>query len=131
MRNLAALALAATLMVPVAVHATEGMTETRITLQAALQRSLDASLIEGAILRVDLASGQVQSYYPVENHPMILEMGDLYVLCSDLMSKDGDRVTVDYFFAPTDGTYTVIQTEIDNRAPLEALMKAGELIRLK
>ena len=131
MRKFAAFALAVTLMAPGAVHATESMTETRITLQAALQRSLDASLIEGAVQRVDLDSGEVRNFYPVENHPMILEMGDLYVLCSDLMSKDGDRVTVDYFFAPTDGTYTVIQTEIDNRAPLEALMKAGKLSRLK
>jgi len=131
MRLLAAFALAITLTAPCAVHATESMNETRTTLQAALQRSLDASLIEGAVQQVDLDSGEVRNFYPVENHPMILELGDLYVLCSDLMSRDGDHVTVDYFFAPAGGTYRVIQTEIDNRAPLEALMKAGKLTRLK
>lgn len=129
MRNLAAFALALTLMAPGALHAAESMTETRITIRAALQRGLDASLIEGAVQRIDLASGEVRSFYPVENHPMILELGDLYVLCSDLMGQDGDRVTVDYFFAPADGSYSVIRTEIGNRAPLEALMKAGKLTR--
>jgi hypothetical protein len=62
---------------------------------------------------------------------MVLKLGDLYVLCSDLMSKDGARVTVDCSFAPVGETCAVIQTEIDNRAPLDALMKAGKVTRLK
>ena len=131
MRHIAAIALALTLIAPGAVHATESMTETRITLQAAFQRSLDASLIDGAVQQVDLATGEISSFYPVENHPMILELGDLYVLCSDLMSKDGARVTVDCSFAPVGETCAVIQTEIDNRPPLDALMKAGRVTRLK
>lgn len=131
MRNLAALASAVTLMTTFAVFATENVTDTRISLQAAFQRSLDASLIDGALQHVDLATGEVTSFYPVENHPMILRMGDLRILCSDLMSQDGKRVPVDYYFAPAGETYVVIQTEIDNRAPLDALMKAGLVSRLK
>ncbi len=96
-----------------------------------MQRGLDASLIHGAVQHVDLATGEITSFYPVENHPMVLKLGDLYVLCSDLMSKDGARVTVDCSFAPVGETCAVIQTEIDNRPPLDALMKAGKVTRLK
>ena len=59
---------------------------------------------------------------------MILELGDLYVLCSDLMSEDGARVTVDCSFAPVGETCAVIQTEIDLEVSVgDYVLSGGEL----
>lgn len=107
------------------------LNELRTQLQATLQRTLGRSMLGGALPHVDLGTGAVTRYYPTENHEIILRMGEIYVMCATLVTKDGREVPVDYYIAEVDGRFGVIRMEIDNRAPLHALMNAGRATRLE
>jgi hypothetical protein len=108
----------------------QSITELRTRLQATLQRSLGRTMLDGALRHVDLRTGTLQSYYPTENHEIILRMGDVYVMCATLVSEDGREVPVDYYIAEAGGRLGMVRMEIDNRAPLNALMAAGRATRL-
>lgn len=109
----------------------QSLNELRTQLQATLQRSLGRSMLGGALPHVDLQTGTVTRYYPTENHEIILKMDDVYVMCATLMSEDGREAPVDYYIAQADGRFGIIRMEIDNRAPLKALMDAGRATRLQ
>lgn len=101
------------------------------TLQAATQRVIERSMIDGAIQHLDLASGKVTPLFPTENHPMVVSIGENYVLCADLTDGKGATMPVDYYLAPRGERFALIRTEIDNRAPLMALMDAGKAAAVK
>jgi len=103
----------------------------KATLQAAMQRYLDSQLIDGALLDLDLETGEVRKLYPITAHPMILTLGENFVLCATLSDEDGNNSTVDYYFAPRDDSFVMFRAEIDNREPLEGLIRAGTVKRLK
>lgn len=100
-------------------------------LQAAMQRHMDRNAIDGALPFMNLETGKVEPLYPTESHPLILTMGDSFVLCADLRTAAGAKRIVDFYVAPAGKRYRIIRTEIDNRAPLRALMTAGVAKRLK
>ena len=100
-------------------------------LQVAMQRHLDRNTINGALPFMNLETGKVEQLYPTESHPMILTMGDSFVLCADLRSADGTKRILDLYLTPAGAQYRIIRTEIDNRKPLKALMAAGIAKRLK
>lgn len=100
-------------------------------LQAATQRHMDRSAINGALPFMNLETGEVEPLYPTETHPLILSMGDGFVLCADLRTADGSHRLVDFYLAPSGKRYKIIRTEISNRAPLKALIALGIAKRLK
>ncbi|WP_297767408.1 hypothetical protein [uncultured Roseovarius sp.] len=109
----------------------QSLTELRTRLQAALQRSLSRSMLGGALPHLDLETGSLTRFYPTENHEVILKLGDVYVMCATLVTKDGREAPVDYYITHGEGRFGVIRTEIDNRAPLHALMESGRAERLE
>lgn len=109
----------------------QSLNELRTQLQATLQRSLGRSMLGGALPHVDLETGAITRYYPTENHEIILRMDEVYVMCATLVTEDGREAPVDYYIAEIDGRFGVIRMEIDNRAPLHALMSAGRATRLE
>ena len=130
MRNVILLGTAIVMMAG-GVLASEDTTNLKAELQSSLQRSIDRMLIDGAIQQVDMETGELTQFYPVDVHAMILTMGENYVMCSDLKTPEGKSVTVDYYLASKGNRYVIIQTEINNRKPLKALMKAGLAKKLK
>ncbi len=100
-------------------------------LQAAMQQYVERSLVDGAVLDLDLETGQVQKLYPVKTHPMILMMGKNYVLCITLSDAEGNEQNADFYIAPHEGDYMMLRREIGNRDALMKLMKAGKVKRLK
>lgn len=123
----ALLALAVCTALP--AHA-QTLTELRTQLQAALQRNLGRSMQAGALPHIDLKTGAVTRYYPTENHEIILRLDEVYVMCATLVTEDGAKALVDYYLTESGGRFAVIRTEINNRAPLRALMDAGRAKRL-
>ncbi|MFB9149726.1 hypothetical protein [Roseovarius ramblicola] len=109
----------------------QSLNELRTRLQATLQRSLGRSMLGGALPHVDLRTGDVTRYYPTENHEIILQLGEVYVMCATLVTEDGREAPVDYYITQADGRFGVIRMEIDNRAPLQALRDAGRATRLE
>ena len=122
--------LALGLFQPASVQA-QSLTEIRVQLQATLQRSLSRSMLEGALPHLDLTTGELTRFYPAENHEIILRIADVYVMCATLVDADGTEATVDYYMTRSGGGYSLIRTEINNRAPLLALMESGKAIRLE
>ncbi|MEO1679429.1 MAG: hypothetical protein AAFU80_14860 [Pseudomonadota bacterium] len=96
-------------------------------LQAAMQRHIARSSIEGAILDLDTETGEMRRLYPTKAHPMIMVGEGYFVLCADLLTEDGQSFEVDYFVAQTDRGFQIFRTEIDNRAVLHGLRAAGQV----
>ena len=106
-------------------------TAEKATLQAAMHKHIDSQLVDGAVLDLDLKTGEVDKLYPTRAHPMIMTMGDNFVLCITLSDKEGNESLADYYFAPKDDEFVIIRTEINNRKALEELVRAGVAKRLK
>jgi len=94
-------------------------------LQAAMQLYVQRNQINGAILQLDTKTGEVRPLYPTQAHPMIIAMGENFVLCTDLRDKAGNTKPLDLYMAPSGRSFTVFHTEIDNRAPLTKFIKDG------
>lgn len=105
------------------VHAQSVIDKAR--LQAAMQQHIERNLVDGAILHLDTRTGEVRSLYPTQAHPMVIGMGEYFILCADLRDKAGNAMPLDLYMAPSGRSFTVFHTEINNRAPLKLLMKKG------
>lgn len=123
------LGLAALTALP-AVGFANDTTELKARLQASLQRTVERTLVDGALLDLDFSTGQVEAFYPIEAHPMILQFGEHYVLCSDLKRIDGSTATVDYYMTKNGNRFSVFRTEINNRGPLKSFMAEGKVTKL-
>ena len=99
--------------------------DTRIHLQASMQRHIERSLIDGAMLLIDVETGDLQTVFPTKAHSVILAGDGYYVMCADVRDEAGAKIPVDYYLAPTTRGFRVFRTEDDNRKPLQRLMKAG------
>ena len=97
----------------------------KATLQAAMQTHIDRSLVDGAFLRLNETTGEVEPLRPAAAHPVILKMGKYFVLCSDFRSESGATVNVDFFLAPKGNGYMVFDQQVENRALVERLMQSG------
>ena len=58
-------------------------------------------------------------------HPMILQMGEHFILCSDFRDGSGTSVNVDFYVARQDDAFVVFDTVVDDREPIQRLMRAG------
>ncbi len=106
-------------------------TADKAALQAAMQRHIDRSLVNGAYLHLDFDTGDVQKLHPVKAHPMILQMGEYFVLCSDFRDQTGKPVNIDFYLARQDRFYVVFRSAVDDRSKLERLMEKRKITRLE
>lgn len=106
-------------------------TDLLVKLQVIMQRHVDSSLIDGAIHKRDLQTGEVMEYYPVDTHSMVMAIDEDYILCLDLAAADGSSVPVDFYITESKAGFRVYQMEIDNRKQLETLIRAGRVERVK
>jgi hypothetical protein len=103
----------------------------KAALQAAMQKHIERGLVDGAYLHFDLSSGVVRELAQVKAHPVILMMGEYFVLCSDFRDKAGKAVNIDYYLARRGKSYVVFHSEVDNRDQLMALIQKGKVTHLK
>ena len=103
----------------------EDRVSVRTELQVAMQRHVDRNLVEGAVLHIDLDSGDLMQFFPTAAHPMIMAGEDYFIVCADLVDAEGNQFDVDYYMAATARGYKVVRTEIDNRSELKGLVSAG------
>lgn len=100
-------------------------TSDRVALQSTMAQYIEQHTVGDAFLHVDPATGQTEKLYPATQHPMIVRLNDVIVLCADLVTKDGKTVNADFYAARDNGQFVIFQTEIGNRAPLQALVMKG------
>ncbi|MEO9901527.1 hypothetical protein [Nisaea sp.] len=103
----------------------------KASIQASMQRHVDGKLVDGALLYLDQKSGEVHRLHPVTAHPMIMTMGDHYVLCFDFRNDEGKNVPVDYYMARRNNEYVVFHTAVAERGLLKRLMSDGKIARLR
>ncbi len=116
---------------PVHADGAADSTADKVRLQAAMQRHIDSLTIDGAVLHLDLASGEGIELFPTQAHPMIMTMGDHFVLCAELKDAAGRPLPIDLYMADTDGRFVTFRTEIGNRSPLQEMMKRGQVKPLR
>jgi len=100
-------------------------------LQVIMQQHIEKTKIDGALLYLNFNSGTIERLYPVEAHPMIIEIEGGYVLCADLAREDGSTVPLDVYIVEDGGDMVVFDTIVANRAPLAKLIKAGKATRIR
>jgi hypothetical protein len=98
-------------------------------LQAAMQRHVDRQSVDGAYPALDPHTGEVLHLHPVTAHPMILQMGQDFVLCFDFRDGKGQDVPVDFYMTRKDGSFMVFHSAARNREMLHDFMKAGKVTR--
>ncbi len=111
------------------VHA--GSEELRTRLQADLQKHIYRSLADGIYHSLDSRTGKVLQLHPLTNHPVILQMGDYYVMCADFRDHKGKAVDVDFYMLENRGRFQVFRAEANNHKMLAKLIKAGEATLMK
>lgn len=99
----------------------------KAALQAAMAQHIERQLVDGSFLHLDAAQGTVRVLVPAKTHPRIMQLGEYYVLCTDFRDQQGAPVNVDFYLAPGSRSFVVFQTEVANRAPLQALVRAGRV----
>ena len=102
----------------------------KATLQVTMQQHIDRHLVNGAYLHLDETSGEVVQLYPVSPHPVIMRMGNYFVLCADFRNDQGKTVNVDFYMARSDRRYVVFHTKVDQREVLNRWLKTGQVTRL-
>lgn len=100
-------------------------------LQAALQQHIERNLVEGSYLQLDTGTGKVHVLAPYKPHPVILRMGDYFVLCSDFRNDKGQTINVDFYMARRGKSYAVFHSAADGDALLKRLMKEGRVKRVE
>ena len=97
----------------------------KIQLQAAMQMSIGRKLVDGQYLYFDVNKDKVEILHPVQAHPMILQMDAHYILCSDFRNSDGKKVNIDFYVTRAENKFVVFDTVVNNRKPIQRMMKAG------
>jgi hypothetical protein len=100
------------------------------SLQAAMQRHIDNALVQGRYLYLDAAKGEVRPLRPMAAHPIIMRMGEYFVLCSDFRDDQGADVNIDFYIARKGRSFVVFDEQVENRALIKKLMKRGMLSRV-
>jgi hypothetical protein len=97
--------------------------EQKVALQVTMQRHIQTSLVDGAYLHLDRKSGKIRKLYPARAHPIILQVGKFFVLCSDFKDTSGKSANIDFYVAGQKNSYAVFQTGVDDRARLNLFQK--------
>ena len=113
------------LVIATSMGASAQGTVDKARLQAAMQQHIERHTVDGAMLHFDPETGEVKPLYPTQAHPMVIAMGEHFVLCTDLRDKSGKAMPLDLYMARKGRSYVVFHSEIDNRSPLQRLMKNG------
>ncbi|MDA0238969.1 MAG: hypothetical protein O3A84_02945 [Proteobacteria bacterium] len=100
-------------------------TGVKVMLQATMQRHIESVLVGGVYPQINLKTGEVRRLHPATAHPMIVQVKDVYVLCTDFRDEQGRKVNLDFYIAKKGAHHVVFQTIVGNRDPLKKLIKSG------
>lgn len=99
----------------------------RVELQASMQRYIDRHTQSGLFPVLSFETGDIHDYTPTKAHSVIFRGEEFFVLCSEMKTPDGRSTPVDYYMIETSRGFKVFKTEVDNRKPLQKLMKMGKV----
>lgn len=97
----------------------------KAALQATMQTHFNRQLVKGAYLHLKKDAGKIRKLYPISAHPIILQVGKYFVLCSDFRDKSGKKANIDFYIARGDTGYLVFEAVADDRKRLGLLRKSS------
>jgi hypothetical protein len=97
----------------------------KAALQATMQTHINRQLVEGVYLHLKKDTGKIRRLYPVSAHPIILQVGKYFVLCSDFRDKSGKKANIDFYIARGDTGYIVFEAVVDDRKRLGLFRKSS------
>lgn len=102
-------------------------TSEKILLQATMQQSIESKLVDGKFYFFDPKVGRIRSLFPAKPHPLILSIGDHFIVCADFRNADGESVNVDFFVARQDNGFVIFDTVVDDHEAITKLMETGDV----
>lgn len=96
--------------------------ELQVELQTAMLVHLDAIAPDGVYTYLDTGSQTLRTVYSANVHPMVVQAGDAFFVCSEFIDEAGERLTADFLVRKVGEEYRVVQTILGDRAALMALM---------
>lgn len=132
MKNILHISLLAGFLFVSPSHAAEQVKQSdKIQLQAAMQKSISRQVVEGRFFHFDVKNDKTVTLFPAKAHPMILRFGEHFILCTEFRNEHGKNVNVDFYLARRDDAFVVFETVVDNRKPVQRLMKSGHVSVVK
>lgn len=110
-------------LIPSVVFAGNLSADIQVKLQTAMMTYVDAVVVDGAYTYVDTQTGRLKTIYPANVHPFVVEVGDDYFVCSEMISEEGESITADFLVRNIEGSYRVVQMIINDRAAVEGAIK--------
>jgi hypothetical protein len=99
----------------------------KAALHAAMHKAIDRAMVGQSYLHFDAGRKEVTPLFPAKAHPMILRMGEYFVLCTDFRDEKGKSVNVDFYVARSNKAFVVFHMAIDNRKVLDEMMAVGKV----
>ena len=80
-------------------------------------------MVDGAYSYVDPKTGSFATVYPANVHPFVVEAGNDYFVCSEMIDEAGNTVTADFLVREIDGTYRVVQMIVNDRDSVKSAIE--------
>lgn len=108
-------------------HAEQPSAALQVELQTAMLTYTESLLVDGGYTYIDTNSDALKTVYPANIHPFIVQLGEDFVVCSEMVDDAGNSVTADYVVRSIDGKYRVVQMLVNDRDSLQgAMSKLGK-----
>ena len=109
-------------LLPTVALADEIPADLQVKLQQAMLKHLDEVMVDGAYTYVDTKERSADTIYMANIHPMIIQFGDGYFVCSEMVDGQGKNRTADFLVRPIRGEYRVVQMIVNDRDAVTAAM---------
>jgi hypothetical protein len=96
--------------------------ELQVELQSVMLNYMDQIAPDGAYRYVDTETNTLRTVYPANIHPFVIQAGDDYFVCAELIDEDGNNLTADFLVREIEGAFRVVQLVIGDRAAIQAIM---------
>ena len=94
----------------------------QVKLQSVMLDHIDTVAVDGAYTYVDTKDDTLKTVYPANVHPFVVQLGEDYFVCSQMIDEEGNSLTADFLVRQIDGEYRVVQTIMDDREAVSAVI---------
>lgn len=109
------------------LQAAEIKDQDKVKLQLALMDFIEINKQEdNAFVFFDAKQKQLVRLFPANLHPMIVPGDGFYFLCADFRLASGKKYDVDFVAVATQDEFQVVQTLLNQRDVVRAMMRAGK-----
>lgn len=114
-------------LLPASGWAADIPADLQVELQTTMLNYLDEVAVDGAYTYLDTEQDQMMTVYPANVHPFVIQVGDAYFVCSEMIDEEGNTLTADFLVREIGGDYRVVQAILGDRDAVRALMSnAGQ-----